>query len=148
MNGRNLLLFGIVALLYIATGFFQSWNLAFSILNAALLATIAALGVNMQWGYAGLFSTGVMGFTALGGLAVVLVSARPVAEGWAAGGAGVLMGLLTGAATIAAAIFAYNRLPRGRLRGLVVAALLIGGFFLYRAVFDPAATAVEAFNPA
>lgn len=148
MNTRNLVLFGFVALLYLATGYFQSWNLTLTILNTALLATIAAAGVNMQWGYAGLFSTGVMGFTALGGLAVVLVSYRPVAEGWAAGGAGIVMGLLLGAASIAAAIFAYNRLPKGRMRGLIVAAILIVGFFLYRAVFDPSVAAVEAFDPA
>jgi ABC-type branched-subunit amino acid transport system permease subunit len=53
MNQRNLILFGLVACLYLGTGFLQSWNLSLSILNAALLATIAALGVNMQWGYAG-----------------------------------------------------------------------------------------------
>ena len=50
-----------------------------------LLSAIMALGVNMQWGYAGLFSTGIMGSVALGGLAVVLVSAKPVPEGFAAG---------------------------------------------------------------
>ncbi|MEY4696123.1 MAG: hypothetical protein RIT14_551, partial [Pseudomonadota bacterium] len=86
---RNLALFAGVALLFVLTGFLQSWNLTLSILNMALLSSIMALGVNMQWGYAGLFNTGIMGFTALGGLAVVLVSARPVAEGWAAGGAGI-----------------------------------------------------------
>ena len=145
---RNLILFGIVALLYLATGYYQSWNLTLTILNTALIATIAALGVNMQWGYAGLFSTGVMGSTALGGLAVVLISARPVAEGWAAGGAGIVMGLLLGAGSIAVAIFTYNRMAKGRARGVSVAAILIAGFFLYRAVFDPSATAVEAFNPA
>ena len=145
---RNLILFGIVAFLYLITGYYQSWNLTLTILNTALIATIAALGVNMQWGYAGLFSTGVMGSTALGGLAVVLISARPVAEGWAAGGAGIVMGLLLGAASIAVAIFTYNRMAKGRARGLTVAAILIAGFFLYRAVFDPSVIAVEAFNPA
>ena len=46
-----------------------------------------ALGVNMQWGYAGLFNVGVMGFVALGGLGVVLVvDAAGRAEAWAAGG--------------------------------------------------------------
>jgi branched-chain amino acid transport system permease protein len=147
MTARNLLLFGIVAALYLLTGYFQSWNLTLSILNTALLATIAALGVNMQWGYAGLFSTGVMGFTALGGLAVVLVSAQPNAENWGAGGPGILMGLLLGAASVAAAIFAYNRLPQGRNRNIVVAAILILGFFLFRAVYDPAVVATEAINP-
>jgi branched-chain amino acid transport system permease protein len=80
MTPRSLILFALVACLYLGTGFLQSWNLSLSILNAALLATIAALGVNMQWGYAGLFSVGTMGFTALGGLAVVLVSAKPNVE--------------------------------------------------------------------
>lgn len=45
-------------------------------------------GVNIQWGYAGLFNAGVMGFAALGGLAAVLVSMDPVPAAWAAGGAG------------------------------------------------------------
>jgi branched-chain amino acid transport system permease protein len=33
-----------------------------------------ALGLNMQWGYAGLFNAGVMGFSAIGAIACVLVS--------------------------------------------------------------------------
>jgi branched-chain amino acid transport system permease protein len=145
---RNLVLFGAIAALYIATGVFSSWNQSLYILNIGLLSAIMALGVNMQWGYAGLFNTGIMGFTALGGLAVVLVSAKPVAEGWSAGGPGILMGLFLGAASIAAAIFAYNRLPKGRNRNLAVVGILIAGFVIYRAVFDPSVTAVESFNPA
>jgi branched-chain amino acid transport system permease protein len=145
---RNLLLFAGVALLFVLTGVFQSWNLSLSILNMALLSAIMAMGVNMQWGYAGLFNTGIMGFTALGGLAVVLVSSRPVPEGWQAGGTGILAGLALGVVTIAAAVWASKRLPKGRQRNLIVALILVGGFVLYRAVLDPAVTAVEAFDPA
>ena len=97
---RNLALFAGVGLLFILTGMFQSWNLALSILNLSLISAIMALGVNIQWGYAGLFNTGIMGFAALGGLAVVLVSTKPVVEGWDAGGPGVLLGLFLGAASI------------------------------------------------
>ena len=145
---RNLALFAGVGLLFVLTGALQSWNLALSILNLSLISAIMALGVNIQWGYAGLFNTGIMGFTALGGLAVVLVSARPVAEGWGAGGPGILLGLFLGAASIAAAIFAWNRLPKGRVRVLGTLAICVAGFVLYRSVFDPAVSAVEAFNPA
>ena len=53
-----------------------SWNTALGILNMGLISAILALGVNMQWGYAGLFNSGVVGFIALGGLAPVLVSMR------------------------------------------------------------------------
>jgi branched-chain amino acid transport system permease protein len=147
MNPRSLILFGLVACLYLGTGFLQSWNLSLSILNAALLATIAALGVNMQWGYAGLFSVGTMGFTALGGLAVVLVSAKPNTENWQAGGPGILLALILGALSVMAAIFAWRRLPKGQPRMFAVAAIMIGGFFLFRAVFDPNVMAAEAINP-
>jgi branched-chain amino acid transport system permease protein len=144
---RNLALFAGVGLLFLLTGYIQSWNLALSILNLSLISAIMALGVNIQWGYAGLFNTGIMGFTALGGLAMVLVSARPVAEGWAAGGTGILAGLFIGAASIALAIFAYNRLPKGKWRTIGTLAIVAVGFVIYRAVFDPAVEAVEAFDP-
>ena len=75
---RNILLFGMMALLLCFVGFVQSWNVTFSLLNMCLISAIMALGLNIQWGYAGLFNVGVMGFAALGGLAGVLVSQAPV----------------------------------------------------------------------
>ena len=148
MNKRNLILFGLLFLLYVATGYFQSWNLALNILTVGLLSSIMALGVNMQWGYAGLFNTGIMGFVALGGLAVVLTSSAPVPEGWAAGGWGVMAGLAFGVLVISVSTFAYKHLGKGRTRNFVMFVLLVGGFFAYRAIFDPAVEAVESFNPA
>lgn len=138
--------FAVMAGLILVVGFGQSWNVALQILNMGLISAIMALGVNMQWGYAGLFNIGVMGFVALGGLAAVLISMPPVPDAWAAGGLRVLLALSAGAATIVAAILAYRRLPRHR--GLAVAAILVGGFFLYRWLFDPAVTAIELVNPA
>jgi branched-chain amino acid transport system permease protein len=143
-----LVLFALVAVLFALTGFFQSWNLALTIFNMALISAIMALGVNMQWGYAGLFNVGVMGFVALGGLAAVIVNTPPVAEGWAAGGARLLLALILGAGAIAAAVFAWKRLPKGRGRNAAVAAILVIGFVIYRGLFDQAVVAVEAFNPA
>ena len=145
---RNLGLFAGVALLFILTGVFQSWNLSLQILNIGILSAIMALGVNMQWGYAGLFSTGIVGSVALGGLAVVLVSARPVPEAFAAGGWMTLGGLAIGVGVIVAATLLYRAMKPGRARGFAVAALLVAGFFLYRAVFDSGVAAVEAFDPA
>jgi len=145
---RNLGLFAGVALLFILTGTLQSWNLSLSILNMCLLSAVMAMGVNMQWGYAGLFNTGVMGFAALGGLAVVLISAPAVPAGWAAGGPGILFALVVGALAIGLAVLVYNRITPGRLRTATMLAVLIGGFFLYRYLFDPAAMAVESNDPA
>ena len=77
MTRRDLLLFAFVAVLYIGTAYVQSWNTVLGMVNLALISAIMALGVNMQWGYAGLLNVGVMGFVALGGLAAVLVSVPP-----------------------------------------------------------------------
>jgi branched-chain amino acid transport system permease protein len=145
---RNVFLFAGVALLFILTGVFQSWNLSLNILNLALLSAIMAIGVNIQWGYAGLFSTGIVGSVALGGLAVVLVSARPVPDGWAAGGPRIFGALLFAAVAIALAVWLYRRLKPGASRSLALALYLVIIFFIYRAVLDPAVTAVEANNPA
>ena len=145
---RNTLLFAGVALLIVLTGVFQSWNSALVILNMGLVSAVMALGVNLQWGFAGLFNVGVMGFVALGGLATVLVSMPPVEEAWAAGGVRILSGLALGAATITAAILAFGRMAPGRARVLVVLAILVVGFFVYRGVLDPGVEAVERTNAA
>ncbi|MBC7479080.1 MAG: branched-chain amino acid ABC transporter permease [Pseudorhodobacter sp.] len=145
---RAVILFALVALLFVCTGVFLSWNVSLFTLNIGILSAIMALGVNMQWGYAGLFSTGIMGSVALGGLAVVIVSGEPVPEAFAAGGWQLIGGLGIAVAVIAVAVWAWNHMAKGRLRNLTMTALLIGGFFLYRYVFDAGVSAVEAFDPA
>ena len=145
---KNTALFLLVAGLLVATGLMQSWNSALLILNMGLVSAIMALGVNLQWGLAGLFNIGVMGFVALGGLAVALVSTELRPAAWAAGGRGILLALSLGAVAVIGAILAYRKLPRGRARGLAILAILGAGFLLYRAVLDPNVAAVEALNPA
>ncbi|MFD1344259.1 branched-chain amino acid ABC transporter permease [Litorisediminicola beolgyonensis] len=144
---RTALLFGMAALLIVGTGLMQSWNSALLILNMGLVSAVMALGVNLQWGFAGLFNVGVMGFVALGGLAVVLISQPPVPEAWAAGGTRILAGLVLGAATVVGAVLAWSALA-GRARGWAVAVILVAGFFIFRAVFDPGVDAVEGVDAA
>ena len=148
MNMRNILLFAFVAGLILFEGMTASWNTALGILNMGLISAILALGVNMQWGYAGLFNVGVVGFVALGGLAPVLIATPPVTEVWTAnGGFRLILALLLGVAIIALAIALNHRL-KGRQRLLALLVTLIGGFFVFRAVFDPAVEVVEAYQPA
>jgi branched-chain amino acid transport system permease protein len=144
---RTVLLFGAVACLILGTGFLQSWNSALLILNMGLISAVMALGVNLQWGLAGLFNVGVMGFVALGGLAVVLISMPPVGAAWQAGGGGILLGLVLGAATIVAAVLVWAH-TSGKLRGWGTAGVLLIGMVIYRMVLDPSVEAVEAVDPA
>ena len=148
VNLRNIGLFALVGALILGSGFLQSWNVALVLLNMGLVSAIMSLGVNMQWGYAGLFNVGIMGFVALGGLAPVLVSMPPVGEAWAAGGVRVVGALVFAALVLAAAIQIWKRMTKGAPRALVMLVLLVAGFFIYRALFDPAVDAIEAVNPA
>ena len=145
---RNIALFAGMAALIAATGFLQSWNVALTILQMGLISGIMALGVNIQWGYAGLLNVGVMGFVAVGGLAAVLIAEPIDTEALSAGGLGLIAAMLVGAATIFAAIFAWRSLPQGWLRTLGLIAVLALGYVIYRSLFAPARDADEAIEPA
>ena len=143
---RNLSLFALAAGMIVFVGWQQSPNVALGLLNLGLISAIMALGVNIQWGYAGLLNVGVMGFAALGGLAGVLVSARPVSEAWEAGGAGIAVTLAVASVTILLAIWAWRSF--GRFGKFVAVIILIVGYAVARVLFTPAVQAIESVNPA
>ena len=146
---RNILLFAGMAALLVIVGMLQSWNVAFSILNMCLISAIMALGVNIQWGYAGLFNVGVMGFAALGGLAGVVISMPPVDAAWAAGGPGVVMGLATGIVTLVLGIMVWRRGQSwGWWRYTATGTIVVTGYILMRSLTDPSIAAIEAVDPA
>jgi branched-chain amino acid transport system permease protein len=151
---RNVLLVVGVASLYILEGsttfwiFSGSWDSALKMLNFALIGAIMSLGVNLQWGFAGLFNIGIMGFVALGGLATVLISMPTTSGAWSAGGFQIVAGLVFGIITVVGVIKLYAWLPKGRSRGLITFAVLVGGFFAFRAIFDGGVAGVESINPA
>ena len=147
MKRRAVLLYAAMAALFILVGTLQSWNVSLTILNLGLISAVMALGLNMQWGYAGLFNVGVMGFVALGGIASVLTSMPPVAGAWEAGGTGIALSLLALVATVATVVL-IRRLASRRWRRPAIVAAMIAGFLAIRAVFDPAVSAIEAFDPA
>ncbi len=145
---RAPLVAGLAVLAVLYTGLTDGWNSALVIVNMGLVSAIMALGVNLQWGIAGLFNVGIMGFVALGGVATVIISMPPNRDAWAAGGMGILFALAMGAATIVAAIMARKHMKPGRLRVVSVVAILVIGLWIYRSLFGPAADAVEAITPA
>ena len=83
--------FTVMAVLLAIVGFTQSWSVSLSVINLCIISSIMAIGVNLQWGYGGLFNAGVMGFTALGGLTAVLVSHDPIYEAWDKAGIGIVI---------------------------------------------------------
>ena len=142
------LLFILVVFLILITGFVQSWNTALLILNMGLISAIMSLGVNLQWGFAGLFNVGIMGFVALGGLAAVLVSAPPVYESWSVGGIRIVAAIVFGIFVIITIGLWIKNIVNSRQKFWGALILAIAGFFIYRAIFDTGVVAVEAVNPA
>ncbi len=144
---RIIYLYGAMAILLVAVGVFQSWTLSLTILNLCLISAIMSLGVNMQWGYAGLFNVGIMGFAALGGLAGVIVSMPPIPGAWSSGGVGIGLSLLALVGTVGIAVFVRRR-TSGSVRTLATLAIAVIGYFVIRRFFDPAVSAIESFDAA
>lgn len=147
-NIKTYLLFAAVFLLIVITGFIQSWNSALFILNMGLISAVMSLGVNLQWGIAGLLNVGIMGFVGLGGLATVLISMQPVPEAWNAGGPRILAGLLFGVLTITLSVWVYKKIKNARWRFISILIFLVWSFFVYKSILTPGVVAVEAVNPA
>ena len=145
---KNPLLFVVMACMLAAVGFGQSWSVALTILNLCLISAVMALGLNIQWGYAGLFNVGVMGFAALGGVATVLVSKAPVGEAWAAGGWRLGAAAIVLLATAVVVVLIRRYLNKGTMRAFATVLLVIAGYFATRVFFDPATDAIEAVDSA
>lgn len=147
VNWRNVLMFSAMACLFVVVGQIQSWSLSLALLNLCLISAIMSLGVNIQWGYAGLLNVGVMGFAALGGLAGILVSMQPVPNAIAAGGSGILVAALCAFITIGIIFYIYFKM-KGLSRSLTITAVGIVGYFTTRYFFDPAVDAIESVDSA
>ncbi len=138
----------VMVFLFFFVGFMQSWSLSLSILNMCIISAIMSMGINMQWGYAGIFNVGIMGFTALGGLAAVLVSYSPVGEAWRVGGLGMVISLLL-LISLTIIIYYINKLvPKKPHKYWFIALAIIIGIIIINLFYKPAVSAIEGVNPA
>ncbi|SVA73759.1 uncharacterized protein METZ01_LOCUS126613 [marine metagenome] len=105
------------------------------------------MGINMQWGYAGIFNVGIMGFTALGGLAAVLVSHAPITEAWSAGGLGIMISFLI-LVLISLIVYWINRkLKANKKKYWIITLVIIIGLIIVKLIYHPSVLAIEAVNP-
>ena len=138
----------IMLMLIILVGIFQSWSLALTILNYCLISAVMTIGANIQWGYAGLINFGIMGYTALGGLAVVLVSVAPVGEAWRVGGLNIMICLGVIIGMVFSIRFSLKKIEKSKKRNYLIAAIIVIGILLLRLISAPAIESIEAVEPA
>ena len=147
-NRNEILAILIMASLFLLVGFGQSWSLSLSILNMCIISAVMSMGINIQWGYAGIFNVGIMGFTALGGLAAVLVSYSPVGEAWRVGGIGMIISLFLLIITIVAVFFLNRVFRNSSYKYWIIGLTIIIGLILINLFFRPSVQAIENVNPA
>ena len=140
--------YSIMLILIILVGIFQSWSIALTILNYCLISAVMTIGANIQWGYAGLINFGIMGYTALGGLAVVLVSVDPVQQAWQAGGLNILICFWIIVAMVVLIRYLLKYFDKSKYRTYGIAFIIIGGILLLRSTATPGIEAIEAVDPA
>ena len=134
--------------LIILVGVFQSWNVALSILNFCLISAVMTMGANIQWGYAGLINFGIMGYTALGGLAAVLVSVPPVREAWQVGGLSMIFCLAIIVLIVFGVRYVIKNFQKSKKKNIYIASIIIFGLIILRIVSGPAIESIEAVEPA
>ena len=134
--------------LIILVGIFQSWSIALSILNFCLISAVMTMGANIQWGYAGLINFGIMGYTALGGLAAVLVSVPPVREAWQVGGFNMIMCLAIIVIIVMGIRYVLKNFKKSNKRSVGIGLIIVIGLIILRLVSSPAIESIEAVSPA
>ena len=140
--------FSVMTILTILVGLFQSWGIALSMLNLCLISSVMAMGVNIQWGFAGLINFGVMGFLAIGGLATVLISVPPVPEAWSAGGIGILISGLFLLAVVFSILIINKRLPNHKYKNYFIFLIIILSIPLLKFIAGPSISRIESINAA
>ena len=139
----------VCAFLFLLVGLFQSWNVAFSILNLCLISAIMSIGINIQWGNSGIVNFGVMGFAAIGGLCGVLISMPPTLEVWKDGTAVILIILFSFLISgILVKKFLKKFIYNKYLKILLSVIIILFSLYLIKSIFIPSINFIENTNSA
>jgi branched-chain amino acid transport system permease protein len=148
MMQRSVILFAGLFALFVVIG----WMLGAANISLLLVQSFAyaliALGLNIQWGYGGLFNFGIMGFLMLGGFAVTFISYPLNPEFWSSEGPFMLSRALLAFAAGVLLVYGASRAHRIGIRGgwktaLTIAAWVVA-YLAYRSQIDPAVGYIEA----
>lgn len=147
MIRRTLLLYAALLALIVGVGLVMGAPFTVRLCVEAAAFALIALGLNIQWGYGGLFNFGVMGFLMVGGFAVTFVSVPINMEFWSSEGPVWLVRVLIAAGFGALLIVGTNRLhehgfSKRSQRVLQVISWIVA-YIVYRSQIDPAAEYIE-----
>ena len=145
---REIILFSIAiaAIFVILVGFGEAYTIRMLVEIAC--HAVLALGLTIQWGYAGVFNAGVMGFMAVGAFVTMLFSFSINDSFWNSEGPEALGGLFIQMLILAVAIAALTQLHRlgvsQRIRTASLLTALIIAFFVFNNAVEPVAKIIES----
>ncbi|KKB85282.1 branched-chain amino acid ABC transporter permease [Devosia limi DSM 17137] len=145
---RAIVLFSAMFVLILAVGFVQGAANSGLLLTQALAYALIALGLNIQWGYGGLFNFAVMGFMMVGGASVVFVSFPVNALFWDSEGpvmlGRALLAFLAGVLLVWGARHSHRLGVRGGWKTALLVLAWFIAYVVYRSQIDPAAAYIES----
>lgn len=145
---KEILLFSGLAVLIVIMLLSMGSAFGVRVLAEAACYAILALGLTIQWGYAGLFNAGIMGFIALGGFSAMLFGIPVNEKFWDSDLPGQLAGVGFNAIIGIALIFASTQVHRigmgKKLRAVLIAATSLGVYLWVKVSLDPVASAIES----
>jgi branched-chain amino acid transport system permease protein len=148
MIRRSVILFAALFAFFVALGFILGQANLSLLLVQAFAHALIALGLNIQWGYGGLFNFGIMGFLMLGGFAVTFISFPINQAFWGSDGPFMLGRALLAFAGGALLVIGARMSDRIGIKGGWKTALTIlawaVAYILYRSQIDPAAEYIES----
>lgn len=143
MTARYIGLFGALVALIIGVALYMGTPFTLRLLVEAFAFALIALGLNIQWGFGGLFNFGILGMLMVGGFAVTFIS-FPVNEAfWASDGPVWLLRTLAAAAVGAVMIVFAHRIDKTRrIRPWVIVVVWFIAYVIFRSQMDPAASTI------
>ncbi|MCW5720328.1 MAG: branched-chain amino acid ABC transporter permease [Devosia sp.] len=145
---RGLILFAAMFVIVVITGVMQGGASILLILTQATAFALIALGLNIQWGYGGLFNFAIMGFLMVGGASTVFLSYPINPDFWTSDGplmlGRALLAFLFGLCLVLLARQSHRIGITGKLKTTLVVIAWFAGYILYRSQIDPAAAYIES----
>jgi branched-chain amino acid transport system permease protein len=145
---RSLILFAGLFGLFVALAVILRGEYTTLLLVQSFAYALIALGLNIQWGYGGLFNFGIMGFLMLGGFAVTFISFPYNAAFWNSEGpmllARAVLAFAGGMLLVVAARQSHRLGIGGGWKAALTILAWIAAYLIYRSQIDPAAQYIEA----
>ena len=145
---RDLFIFGVLGLIIAAVFALQGPVYSTRMFVEAGCYALIALGLNIQWGYAGLFNVGVMGFIAAGAATSMILTFPTNPQFWESSGPGLVALFIVKLVIGVAAIVAANKSSRWgagpKLRALLIAIAIAFAWIMITSHATPMARVIES----